>query len=141
MILRRDELGLDGLSDVECGRRLGEAIRAELGENPHIVFDYVGRKTFATSVWLKRVIGSHAANWQEAWGANRLVSLGRLSPALSRVFNLEDAGDATRTVQRNEHLGTVGVLCLAERAGLGVEDAALRERIGEDRIALLRESV
>jgi crotonyl-CoA reductase len=163
VILRRDRLGLDELEGAAMGRRLGEAIRAELGEDPHIAFDYVGRKTFGASVYvvrrggtvvtcgsstgyqhefdnrylwmrLKRVIGSHGANWQEAWEANRLISLGRLSPALSRVFPLEETGEAARIVQLNSHLGKVGVLCLAESEGLGVEDGEARDRIGEERL-------
>lgn len=169
LVLRRDELGLDGLDDVEAGRRLGASIRGELGEDPHIVFDYVGRETFGTSVYLarrggavvtcgsstgyrhefdnrylwmrlKRIIGSHGANWDEAWQANRLISMGRILPALSQVFPLVEAGEAARLVQTNRHVGKVGVLCLAEREGLGVEDVELRERIGEERLRLFRDA-
>jgi crotonyl-CoA reductase len=167
VILRRDRLELDGLGDIEAGRRLGGAIRNQLGEDPHVVFDYVGRETFGTSIYvarrggtvvtcgsstgyrhefdnrylwmrLKRVIGSHAANWQEAWEVNRLISLGRIVPALSRVFALLETGEAARTVQLNRHLGKVGVLCLAPREGLGVEDPQARERIGEQRLRPFR---
>jgi crotonyl-CoA reductase len=163
-VLRRDELGLDS---TDGGRRLGEAIRAAVGEDPHIVFDYVGRATFAQSVYVarrggavvtcgsstgyqheydnrhlwmrvKRIIGSHGANWQESWEANRLIALGRISPALSRVHPLSETGEATRAVQLNEHVGKVGVLCLADREGLGVEDAELRERVGQDGVRPLR---
>jgi crotonyl-CoA reductase len=167
VVLRRDELGLDELPESEAGRRVGSAIRAELGEDPHIVFDYVGRETFGISVYVarrggsvvtcgsstgyrhefdnrhlwmrvKRIIGSHGANWSEAWEANRLISMGRVIPALSQVYPLADVGDATRKVQLNQHIGKVGVLCLAQREGLGVEDQSLRERIGEDRLKLFR---
>jgi crotonyl-CoA reductase len=163
VILRRDLLGLDGLDHADAGRRLGGAIRAELGEDPHVVFDHAGRKTFGASVYvarrggtvvtcgsstgyrhefdnrylwmrLKRIIGSHGGNWQEAWEANRLISLGRVQPALSRVFRLEQAGEAARSVQLNRHLGKVGVLCLAQQEGLGVEDQETRDRIGEQRL-------
>ena len=88
---------------------------------------------------LKRVIGSHAANWHEAWEANRLIEQGRIVPALSQVFPLEQAGEAAREVQLNRHVGKVGVLCLAEREGLGIEDPAKREAIGEERLRLFRE--
>jgi crotonyl-CoA reductase len=167
VVLRRDQLGLDGLSGSDAGRRLGGAIRAELGEDPNIVLDYIGRKTFATSVYvarrggsvvtcgsstgyqheydnrilwmrLKRIIGSHGANWQEAWEATRLISMGRILPALSRVYPLAEAGEATREVQLNRHTGKVGVLCLAPHEDLGVEDTEMRERIGEDRLRLFR---
>lgn len=170
VVIRRDELGVDGLQDAEMGRLLGGAVRENLGEDPHIVFDYVGRKTFGASVYLtrrggtvvtcgsstgykhefdnrylwmrlKRIIGSHGANWQEAWEANRLICRGQLVPTLSRVFALDEAGEAARTVQLNEHLGKVGVLCLAEHECLGIEDRELRERIGEARLQPFRDGV
>ncbi len=168
LVLRRDELGLDGLGEVEMGKRVGAEIRRHLGEDPHIVFEYVGRRTFGASVYLvrrggavvtcgsstgymheydnrrlwmrlKRVIGSHAANWQEAWEANRLIAQGRIVPALSKVYPLERVGEAAREVQLNRHVGKVGVLCLAEREGLGVEDPAKRAEIGEERLRIFRE--
>lgn len=167
VILRRDRLGLDEMDEAEGGRVLGRAIRGEVGEDPHIVFDYVGRQTFAKSVYVarrggvvvtcgsstgyrheydnrhlwmrvKRIVGSHGANWQEAWEANRLISMGRVVPALSRVHSLSDVGEAARAVQLNEHLGKVGVLCLAEREGLGIEDPELRERVGDVRLRPFR---
>ena len=168
LVLRRDELGLDGLGEVEMGKRVGGEIRRRLGEDPHIVFEYVGRRTFGASVYLvrrggvvvtcgsstgylheydnrrlwmrlKRVVGSHAANWQEAWEVNRLIEQGRILPALSKVYPLEQVGQAAREVQLNRHVGKVGVLCLAEREGLGVEDPELRAAIGEERLRLFRE--
>jgi crotonyl-CoA reductase len=168
LVLRRDELGLDGLGEVELGKRVGTEIRRHLGEDPHIVFEYVGHRTFGASVYLvrrggtvvtcgsstgymheydnrrlwmrlKRIVGSHAANWQEAWEANRLIAQGRIVPALSRVFPLEQVGEAAREVQLNRHVGKIGVLCLAEREGLGVEDPWLRASVGEQRLGLFRE--
>ena len=167
LVLRRDELGLDGLGEVEMGKRVGAEIRRRFGEDPHIVFEHVGRETFGASVYvvrrggtvitcgsstgylheydnrrlwmrLKRVIGSHAANWQEACEANRLIQMGRIVPALSKVFPLEQVGEATREVQLNRHVGKVGVLCQAEREGLGVADPELRASIGEERLGLFR---
>ncbi len=169
VVLRRDELGLDELrSGAEVGRRIGGEIRRQLGEDPHIVLDYIGRRTFEASVYvvrrggavvtcgsstgyrhefdnrvlwmrLKRIIGSHGANWAEAWEANRLIERGMIVPALSRVLPLERVAEATRIVQLNEHVGKVGVLCLAEAEGLGVEDPARREAVGERRLRLFRE--
>ncbi|MHA7961209.1 crotonyl-CoA carboxylase/reductase [Streptomyces sp. L500] len=144
---------------IEQGKRLGRIIRKETGEDPHVAFDYIGSATFGISVfvvrrggtvvtcgsstgyqhtydnrylWMnsKRIIGSHAANLQEQDELNRLVALGRISPVLSTVYPLEEAGEAARLVQTNSHTGKVGVLCLAPREGLGVTDTALRERIG-----------
>ena len=45
---------------------------------------------------------------------------------------------ATRTVQVNEHIGKVGVLCLAPRSGLGVTDPQARAQVGEERLRLFR---
>jgi crotonyl-CoA reductase len=168
VVLRRDELGLDGLSEVEMGKRVGSEIRCHLGEDPHIVFEHVGRETFGASVYLvrrggtvitcgsstgyrheydnrrlwmsiKRIVGSHGANWQEGAEVNRLFALDRIVPALSKVFPLEQVGQAVREVQLNRHVGKIGVLCLAECEGLGVEDPQLRASIGEERLGLFRE--
>jgi crotonyl-CoA reductase len=66
---------------------------------------------------LKRIVGSHFANYRESWEANRLVSLGRISPTLSRTYPLAETGQAAYDVHRNLHSGKVGVLCLAPRRG------------------------
>jgi crotonyl-CoA reductase len=77
---------------------------------------------------LKRIIGSHFANYREAWEANRLIDKGRIHPTLSKVYPLEQTGQAAHDVHRNIHQGKVGVLCLAPGEGLGVHDPAKRER-------------
>ncbi|MBD9735997.1 MULTISPECIES: crotonyl-CoA carboxylase/reductase [unclassified Streptomyces] len=170
VVIDRREIGLDTDGDTdpaELGRRLGRAIRAEVGEDPHIAFDYVGRSTFGLSVhvvrrggtvvtcgsstgyehrydnrylWmnLKRVVGSHIANLQEQTECLRLFEQGRLVPVLSTVYPLEQVADAARLVQENRHLGKVGVRCLAPEDGLGVTDPALRARIGEERLTAWR---
>ncbi|MFK8909218.1 crotonyl-CoA carboxylase/reductase [Streptomyces sp. YS-3] len=151
----------------EGWKKLGKAIRAAVGEDPHIVFEHVGKATFAASVFLarrggtvvtcgsstgydhqydnrylwmklKNIIGSHGANLDEQWETNRLISLGKVLPALSATYALDEAGEAARSVQVNEHIGKVGVLGLAPRAGLGVTDAEARARVGEERFALFR---
>jgi len=158
---------LDGLSSVKGWRQLGEQIRRQAGEDPHIVFEHAGRETFAASVYVarrggtvvtcgsstgyqheydnrhlwmkvKRIVGSHGANYAESWEANRLVRLGMLAPTLSVVHPLTEVAEATRAVQLNQHTGKVGVLCLAAGEGLGVADPALRERVGEQRLRLFR---
>jgi crotonyl-CoA reductase len=157
----------DGMRDQRTWRALGKRIRGTAGEDPHIVFEYTGEDTFGASVYLartggtivtcgsssgyehtydnrylwmrlKRIVGSHGANYQEAWEVNRLLRLGMIVPTLSRVYPLDQAGEATRTVQRNEHIGKVGVLCLAPAEGLGVDDPARRAEIGEERLGLFR---
>jgi crotonyl-CoA reductase len=83
---------------------------------------------------LKRIIGSHGANLHEQWEVNRLFTMGRLLPALSKTYTLDEVATAVRSVQTNEHIGKVGVLCLAPRPGLGVTDPQARARVGEDRL-------
>ena len=62
---------------------------------------------------LKSIVGSHFANYREAYEANRLISRGLIHPTLSNTFALEDSGQAAFEVHRNAHQGKVGVLCLA----------------------------
>jgi crotonyl-CoA reductase len=137
-------------------KRLGAKIRDITGgEDPDIVFEHPGRETFGASVYvakrggtivtcasttgflhqydnrylwmnLKRIIGSHFANYRESWEANRLVAKAAIHPTVSRVYPLAETGQATYDVHRNLHQGKVGVLCLAPEEGLGVRDAALR---------------
>jgi crotonyl-CoA reductase len=139
-------------------KRLGAHIRELTGgEDVDIVFEHPGRETFGASVYvtrkggtivtcastsgyhheydnrylwmsLKRIVGSHFANYREAWEANRLVAKGRIHPTLSKVFPLAEVGSAVYEVHRNLHQGKVGILCLAPREGLGVVDTALRAR-------------
>ena len=139
-------------------KRLGSRIRELTGgDDPDIVFEHPGRETFGASVFvarrggtivtcastsgflhqydnrylwmnLKRIIGSHFANYREAWEANRLIAKGKIHPTLSRVYSLADTGQAAYDVHRNLHQGKVGVLCLAPEEGLGVRDTEFRDR-------------
>src|SRR5215207_7392107 len=139
-------------------KRFGSRIRELTGgEDPDIVFEHPGRETFGASVYvarrggtivtcastsgfehaydnrylwmhLKRIVGSHFANYREAWEANRLIAKGLIHPTLSRAYPLAETGQAAYDVHRNLHQGKVGVLCLAPEEGLGVRDPALRER-------------
>ncbi|WP_200301208.1 crotonyl-CoA carboxylase/reductase [Streptomyces adelaidensis] len=139
-------------------KRFGKRIRELTGgEDVDIVFEHPGRETFGASVYvtkkggtvatcastsgymheydnrylwmsLKRIVGTHFANYREAWEANRLIAKGRIHPTLSRVYPLEQAGHAAYEVHANLHQGKVGILCLAPREGLGVRDHALRAR-------------
>ena len=139
-------------------RRFGKRIRELTGgEDIDIVFEHPGRETFGASVYaarkggtivtcastsgymhqydnrylwmnLKRIIGSHFANYRESWEANRLISKGMIHPTLSRTYPLEETGQAALDVHQNAHQGKVGVLCLAPEEGLGVRDPELRAR-------------
>ncbi len=73
---------------------------------------------------LKRIIGSHFANYREAWEANRLIAKGLIHPTLSKVYPMTDVGQAAYDVHRNLHQGKVGVLTLAPQEGLGVRNQA-----------------
>ena len=128
-------------------RRLGKDIRDLCGEDPDIVFEHPGRSTFGASMYvakrggtvvtcaatsgfmmefdnrhfwmrLKRLVGSHFANYKEAWEANRLISKGMIHPVMSQVFTLDQTGEAAYQVHHNMHEGKIGVLALspAERA-------------------------
>src|SRR4029079_1298157 len=139
-------------------QRLGKKIRSLTGgDDVDIVFEHPGRETFGASVYvarrggtvvtcastsgfmheydnrylwmnLKRIVGSHFANYREAWEANRLIAKGLIHPTLSKTFPLEETGQATYEVHRNLHQGKVGVLCLAPEEGLGVRDPETRAR-------------
>lgn len=156
-----------GMRDPRAWRALGGAIRGMTGRDPDIVVDYLGQETFTASVWLaarggtvvtcgsstgywheydnrhlwmkvKRIIGSHGCTYQEAVQSNRLIGLGMVTPTLSTTYPLDDVADALRAVQLNEHVGKVGVRCLAPADGLGVADPRARRLIGEDRITAFR---
>ena len=139
-------------------QRLGRRIRELTGgEDVDIVFEHPGRETFGASVYvtrkggtittcastsgfmheydnrylwmnLKRIVGSHFANYREASEANRLVARGMIHPTLSKAFPLEEAGQAAYEVHRNAHQGKVGVLALAPEEGLGIRDPEFRAR-------------
>ncbi|SEP50290.1 crotonyl-CoA carboxylase/reductase [Amycolatopsis saalfeldensis] len=139
-------------------QRFGAKIRELTGgEDPDIVFEHPGRETFGASVYaarkggtivtcastsgymhqydnrylwmnLKRIVGSHFANYRESWEANRLISKGLIHPTLSKTYPLEETGQAALDVHRNAHQGKVGVLALAPEEGLGVRDRELRAK-------------
>jgi crotonyl-CoA reductase len=148
-------------------RRLGSDIRDLVGEDPDIVFEHPGRSTFAASMYvakkggtivtcaatsgfmmefdnrhfwmrLKNLVGSHFANYREAWEANRLIAKGMIHPVMSQVFDLADVGEAAYQVHHNMHEGKLGILCLAPEAGLGIDDPALRAKVGEANINRFR---
>jgi crotonyl-CoA reductase len=150
----RDEHTQDPKEWMRLGKRIRELTG---GDDVDIVFEHPGRETFGASVFvarkggtivtcastsgylheydnrylwmsLKRIIGSHFANYREAWEANRLMQRAKIHPTLSRTYPLADTGQAAYDVHRNTHQGKVGVLCLAPEEGLGVRDHELRAR-------------
>jgi crotonyl-CoA reductase len=145
-------------ADPKEWRRFGSDIRELTGgEDVDIVFEHPGRETFGASVYaarkggtivtcasttgylheydnrylwmsLKRIIGSHFANYRESWEANRLIAKCMIHPTLSRTYPLTEVGQAALDVHHNLHQGKVGVLCLAPEEGLGVRDQEGRAR-------------
>src|SRR5213076_788282 len=120
--------GSTGRPDQAEWRRFGARIRELTGgRDVDIVFEHPGRETFGASVFvarrggtivtcastsgfrheydnrylwmgLKRVIGSHFANYREAWEANRLIQRARIHPTLSRTYPLAETGQAAYDV-------------------------------------------
>jgi crotonyl-CoA reductase len=139
-------------------KRFGKDIRELTGgDDIDIVFEHPGRETFGASVYvtrkggtittcastsgymheydnrylwmnLKRIVGSHFANYRESWEANRLIAKGMIHPTLSGTYPLDEVGQAALDVHKNLHQGKVGVLCLAPEEGLGVRDKEMRAK-------------
>jgi crotonyl-CoA reductase len=151
----KDEHTQDPKEWQRFGRRIRELTG---GDDVDIVFEHPGRETFGASVYvtrkggtivtcastsgfmheydnrylwmnLKRIVGSHFANYREAYEANRLIAKGMIHPTLSQTFALEDAGQAAYEVHRNAHQGKVGVLALSPEPGLGVTNHEMRARL------------
>jgi crotonyl-CoA reductase len=150
----QDERTQDPKEWQRFGRRIRELTG---GDDPDIVFEHPGRETFGASIYvarrggtivtcastsgfqheydnrylwmnLKRIVGTHFANYREAWEANRLIARGAIHPTLSRVYPLTETGQAAFDVHRNTHQGKIGVLCLAPTEGTGIRDEELRSR-------------
>lgn len=148
-------------------RRFGKDVRNLVGEDPDIVFEHPGRQTMGASVFvakkgglimtcaatsgymieydnrhlwmkLKSIKSSHFANYREAWEANRLLQKGMLYPVISSTYTLDQVGEAAHCVQNNQHEGKIGVLCLADKEDMGIENYELRDKIGEDKLRLFR---
>jgi len=140
--------------------RFGKTIRGLVGEDPDIVFEHPGRQTFGASVFvtkrggkivtcastsgykheydnrylwmmLKDIIGSHFANYKEAWEANRLINLGMIHPILSKTYPLAETAEAAFQVHNNLHKGKLGILVLAPDEGLGIQDDAKRAKFAD----------
>lgn len=151
-----DESGT--VQDPKAWLALGRRIRELTdGEDPDIVYEHPGRQTFGASVFvckrggsivtcasttgyvheydnrhlwmnLKRIIGSHFANYKEACEANRLACKAMIHPIMSKSLPLDEVGEAAYQVHRNAHEGKIGIRVLAPHAGMGVTDAATREQ-------------
>lgn len=158
----------DGSPNMRDMLRFRKQVRSlNHGRDPEIVFEHTGKETFATSVfvaahggrvvtcgstsgfdhgydnrylWMhvKSIIGSHGANWYEAWQANDLVCRGLIVPTVSAVFPLAETRQGIEQMRSNTHVGKIAILCQAGQPGQGIEDPALRARVGEQRLMLFR---
>jgi crotonyl-CoA carboxylase/reductase len=116
-------------------KRFGKEVRHLTGgRDPDIVFEHVGKETFATSVfvakrfgkivicgattgydldfdarylWMrqKTIIGSHFANAYQATAANELLLQQKIYPVLDHVFAFEDIPLAHQIMRENRHKG------------------------------------
>ena len=147
----------DGKMDYGEYRRFGKKIREMIGRDVDIVFEHPGRATFGASVFvckpggkivtvasttgyehvydnrylwmnLKDIIGSHFANYNEAYLANELVDLGMIHPILSETYTLDQAAEAAWLIHTNQHAGKLGVLVNSPEEGLGVQDTEKRAK-------------
>jgi crotonyl-CoA reductase len=147
----------DGEQDYKEYRRFGKRIRELIGDDVDIVFEHVGKSTFGASVFvvrkggvvvtcasttgyqhtydnrylwmnLKRILGSHFANYKEAWEANELVNRGMIHPILSKTYPLDEAAQGAYEMQHNLHAGKIGILVNTPEEGLGVQDEEKRSQ-------------
>ena len=144
-----DRRQFDFSKGTEASRAFGAEIRRLTGgRDPDIVFEHVGKETFATSVlvakrfgkivicgatsgydltfdvrylWMrqKTIIGSHFANAYQAERANRLVAEGKIKPVLDKVYPFQDTAEAHQLMAENKHKGKLGIRVQAPESSLG----------------------
>jgi crotonyl-CoA carboxylase/reductase len=148
MMRRGDETPDEEKARFKESRRFCKAVAEQLGGEPDIVFEHVGRATFPTSVlvvkpfgtvvicgatsghtldfdvrylWMrqKRIIGSHFANAWECHRANELIEARKVRPVLWRTLGFEHVADAHQLMYENKHQGKIAILVGAESEGLG----------------------
>lgn len=152
----------DGQPNERAVARMRSRIRAATGSaGVDLVFEHTGADTFWASVallrhggrivtcgstsghdhrydnrrlWMhvKSIIGSHGANYLEAWRANQLVCSGRIMPVLTKSGSLTHASALIGLVHQNRHLGKVAILCHARDDRDGIRDPARREGLRVD---------
>jgi crotonyl-CoA carboxylase/reductase len=140
-----EQAGLRAVATKAFGKRIWQILGEKKG--PDVVFEHVGRSTFAASVFLanrfgrivicgattgfdlnfdvrhlwmhqKSIIGSHFADAGEAHRANRLVEQGSVKPVLTRTFAWSELPLAHQLMFENKLHGNVACLVGAPRAGL-----------------------
>jgi crotonyl-CoA carboxylase/reductase len=134
-----DRRQFDFTKGLETSRAFGAEIRRLTGgRDPDIVFEHVGKETFATSVlvakrfgtivicgatsgyeltfdvrylWMrqKKILGSHFANAYQCERANRLVLERKIRPVLDKVYSFNEIPEAHQAMAENRHKGKLGV--------------------------------
>ncbi len=128
----------------ELKRFGGEIRKLTGGKDPDIVFEHVGKDTFAASVFLvkrfgkvvicgatsgydldfdvrhlwmrqKSIIGSHFANAYQAERANELILDGKIKPVLDKVFEFAETPLAHQLMKENKHQGKLAIRIQAPR--------------------------
>ncbi len=132
-----------------CGKR----------RSPDVVFEHVGRETFATSVFLasrfgrivicgattgyeltfdvrhlwmhqKRILGSHYANFLDCRQANTLITRRKIGVVNSRTYAYNELPQAHEDLYRNRVIGNVSVLIMpGDVTGLKTRDE-IAQRFG-----------
>ena len=145
--------------------RLGKKIRELVGRDVDIVFEHPGRSTMGASVFvakrggmiitcaatsgfkieydnrylwmnLKTLKGCHFANYREAWEANRLVCEARIHPTMSKVYPLDQTGEAASRCTTTWSKARLGVVPGARRRPRCHRRGDAREHL--DQITLFR---
>ena len=67
----------------------------------------------------KRIVGSHFANYKEAWEANRLVCKRAIHPLLSETYPLAETGEAAYQVHHTGRSARSACCAWRRRKGSG----------------------
>jgi crotonyl-CoA carboxylase/reductase len=133
---------------MDATKKFGKAIWDVIGEKkgPDVVFEHVGRDTFAASVFLcnkfgrivicgatsgfdlsfdvrhlwmrqKTILGSHFANANECQKANELIHRGVVHPVLTETYGYDEIPLVHEKMAKNQLKGTVACLVGAPRTG------------------------
>ena len=149
LALKKDETPEQTKLRMEDTKKFGKAIWEITGKKkgPDVVFEHVGRDTFAASVFLcatfgrivicgatsgfdlsfdvrhlwmrqKSILGSHFANANECQKANELIHRGVIKPVLTETYSYEEIPLVHEKMAKNQLKGTVACLVGAPRTGL-----------------------
>jgi crotonyl-CoA reductase len=151
----------DGRPVLPNWAKFARQVRRCYDRSPDVVFEHVGRETLGLSIYLTRrggqivtcaatsgyeamidlrylwmelktLIGSHFANYNEAWNAHQLVIDGFVQPTLSRAAGFEALPALLDDVWRDRAIGKLGLLVNATDWEAGIEDVKSRAQFGTE---------